>query len=250
MTREEINEMIERQGVYEIVYRDELGERVYHISDIKARYDNNSITAYCHETDYEIDHERFFSIEEILSAKRYWIDILEEDEVAPKSGVYLFACRGDNHLIAELFRLEQGDKLYKYFEEDYYHSNGHVRVIPLAYHLVEEFVSGNLESCLSAVPKMLEYEQRGITRIIAFKQDRPLEILSYVANGENGVQYLLRDTHDFFDDMNGPGIPFNPQGDEKTEVLGLYSAISYSITNVKVHWSLCKKAHPKTEDKQ
>ena len=56
MTREEINEMIERQGVYEIVYRDELGERVYHISDIKARYDNNSITAYCHETDYEIDH--------------------------------------------------------------------------------------------------------------------------------------------------------------------------------------------------
>ena len=97
MTREETNEIIERQGVYEIVYRKDDEERVWHISNIELHkdYDGKVVTAFCHELEKDLN----YSISKIVSARRYWIDIIEEDDVAPQSGIYLFTFRGDNHLI-------------------------------------------------------------------------------------------------------------------------------------------------------
>lgn len=113
MTREETNEIIERQGVYEIVYRKDDEERVWHISNIELHkdYDGKVVTAFCQELEKDLN----YSISKIVSARRYWIDIIEEDEVAPQSGIYLFTCRGDNHLITELYHLDQGERFYKFF---------------------------------------------------------------------------------------------------------------------------------------
>ena len=92
MRKEEINEILEWQGVYEIVYRKDDDERIWHISNIELHkdYEGNVITAYCHELEKDIN----YSIFKIVSAKRYWIDILEENDVAPQSGIYLFIDAG------------------------------------------------------------------------------------------------------------------------------------------------------------
>ena len=68
-------------------------------------------------------------------------------------------------------------------------------------------------------------------------------MLSYVANDATGVQYFLLDTLDLF----GPDIPFNPRGDMNTNLLGLYTAISYTEMNHGIHLDLYNNAHPKTQ---
>ena len=239
MKKEEINEILEYQGVYEIVYRKDDDERIWHISNIEVHkdYEGNVITAYCHELERDIN----FSISKIVSAKRYWIDILDDNDVAPQSGIYLFVCRGDNHLITELYRLDQGERLYKYFEGEYDHSDGWFEVIPLAYHFVcdykpESFTPGWLE-----IPDELQYSSRKTIRIVAFKSINHIERLSFVVKDELGVQYHLLDTFDFF----GPDFPFNLK--EGTNPLSLYTAFSYTEMNHRIHWDLYNKAHPKAQ---
>lgn len=242
MTREETNEIIERQGVYEIVYRKDDEERVWYISniDLHKDYDGKVVTAFCHELEKDLN----YSISKIVSARRYWIDIIEEDDVAPQSGIYLFTCRGDNHLITELYHLDQGERFYKYFEGEYGHMNGWFEVIPLAYHLVSDFDTETLHSGWSAMPEELKYKLRSVIRIIAFKCTNPVKMLSYVANDASGVQYFLLDTLDLF----GPDTPFNPKGDANSKPLGLYTALSYTEMNYGIHWDLYNKAHHRTKE--
>lgn len=61
------------------------------------------------------------------------------DDIAPKSGIYVFACQGDNHIVYEMYMLKKGERLYKYFEEDYAHSDGWLGVRPVAYHYAEYY---------------------------------------------------------------------------------------------------------------
>ena len=231
--------MIESQGVYEIVYRKENEERIWHISSIEISKDSgdNCITAFCHEIEQYLN----FSIMKILSVQKYWIDIFDKNDLAPESGVYLFTCRGDNHLITELHSLEKGEPLYKFFEGDYSHSNGWFTVIPLAYHRVSDLKSGISEYGWTKMPEQLRFPQSVVTRIIAFKSEEPLELFSYVANDKKGIQYYLLDSNNLF----GPKIPFSPQGDTNFTPLGLYTAISYTEMNHSIHWRLYEKKHPK-----
>ena len=239
MKKEEINEILEYQGVYEIVYRKDDDERIWHISNIEVHkdYEGNVITAYCHELERDIN----FSISKIVSAKRYWIDILDDNDVAPQSGIYLFVCRGDNHLITELYRLDKGERLYKYFEGEYDHSDGWFEVIPLAYHFVCGYKPESFTPGWSEMPDKLQYSSRKIVRIVAFKSTNHIEKLSYVVKDELGVQYHLLDTFDFF----GPDFPFNLK--EDTNPLSLYTAFSYTEMNHRIHWYLYNKAHPKAQ---
>ena len=135
MAQQEIQEMIECQGVWEIVYKKDpsIETRIWHISNIdySDKYPH-CIIAFCHELGDDVT----FSFRKIKSAKRYWINFYD-DETAPVSGLYLFTCRGDNHLFVESYHLDKGERLYKYFENEYEHSDGWFDVIPLAYHFVE-----------------------------------------------------------------------------------------------------------------
>lgn len=33
------------------------------------------------------------------------------DDIVPKSGLYVFACAGDNHILFEIYKLERGERL-------------------------------------------------------------------------------------------------------------------------------------------
>ena len=72
--------------------------------------------------------------------QRLWFNF-EDNDIALKSGIYVFACAGDNHILFEVHRLEKGEKLWKYFEGDFEHYNGWAVVIPKAYHYITEYVS-------------------------------------------------------------------------------------------------------------
>lgn len=241
MIIEQIDKMIELQGVYEIVYRKEDEEHTWHISYIEKHkdYDGKVITAYCHELEKDLN----YSVSKIVSAQRYWIDIIEDDATAPQNGIYLFTCRGDNHLITELYYLNQGERLYKFFEGEFRHSNGWFEVIPLAYHFVSDYNSDTLCPSWSEIPEELKYGPSTIVRIIAFNSTKHVEMPSYVVRDSAGIQYFLLDTFDFF----GPDMPFNHDGDQGTTLLGIYTAISYTEMNHGIHWDLYNKAHPKTQ---
>lgn len=64
-----------------------------------------------------------------------WIDIENEDMLAPTSGLYLFNCRGDNHTFFETHKLEKGEKLCKHYLD--HHFDGWALVKPVSYHYVE-----------------------------------------------------------------------------------------------------------------
>lgn len=85
------------------------------------------------------------------------------DDIAPKNGLYVFACAGDNHILFEIYRLEKGERLWKHFEDDFEHNNGWTVVIPEAYHYLPEYDSISTEwaSCDSL------FINRGQIRIIA-----------------------------------------------------------------------------------
>lgn len=155
MTKEDAVTMIGFQGVYEIDYQKDNIVRTWHISDMELikGYGGKVIAAFCHESGRKLN----FKISKIVSAKRYWIDIFEEEETAPQSGLYLFTCSGDNHLITELYHLNQGERFYKYFEGEYSHMNGWFEVIPLAYHCVSDYEADTLNSGGPAMSEELKY---------------------------------------------------------------------------------------------
>ena len=68
-----------------------------------------------------------------------WMDILSVDAIAPERGLYMFACKGDNHVLHEFYFLHKGERLFKYFEGKYGHCNGYFPVIPIDYHYIPEY---------------------------------------------------------------------------------------------------------------
>lgn len=68
-----------------------------------------------------------------------WTKICDSDMTVPKTGLYVFACRCDNHVALELYRLNEKEKLWKYFTEEFVHFDGYFRVIPFAYHYIDYY---------------------------------------------------------------------------------------------------------------
>ena len=117
MTKEEVDRMIDRQGVYEIKY----GRYIIHIGVIKwSEIHSDCIWCYCNEWGIYIT----LNYKKIESCKQYWVETWDNKELAQRTGLHLFACKGDNHLITEIYWLNEGEPLWKYFEKEFGHSNG------------------------------------------------------------------------------------------------------------------------------
>ena len=112
MTLEEIKTMIERQGVYEISYRKDDIEHLWRISNIEIskEYPGKCILAYCQEVKKNLT----FSINKIAAAKKYWIEILDEDLVADIEGLYVLACMEDNYIGRRFAYIKKGERFSKY----------------------------------------------------------------------------------------------------------------------------------------
>lgn len=228
--------MIERQGVYEIVYQKDQKERIWHISIFETpnKYGGRCIQAYCHEMEKSL----FFNINKIVSAERYWIDIFDENETASKSGAYLFACRGDNHLVTELYSLKKGERIYKFFEGRYVHFDGWVDVNPVAYHYIRKFGK--------SFGWTYSPDQKGdasihVERIIAVKAVSPLTLHSIITDGENDTQYCRFDSLEQFTES----LAYAHITDQDIIQLGTYTYFPYTESNHIMHWMLHKQMHPK-----
>ena len=131
MDKEVINEMIERQGVYEITYKKDEDVKIRHISNIMISpdYGDSCISAYCNEAYKELT----FNTKKILSIKEYWIGILSKGTTAPKDGLYLIAST----------ELGQGIDIYYYLlelkEGDPFKGRDESSAKPIAYHFIPPF---------------------------------------------------------------------------------------------------------------
>lgn len=178
---EAVNEMIECQGVYEIMYRKDANLREWHISNIgySKHYGNSCITAYCREVHKELT----FKISNIKSVQPYWINIKIEDAKAPHDGVYLIARMNPGMgggIDYNVYAIQEGESLVR---KDYEHS------LPFAYHYIHQF--GKLDEkwvSKEIIMKKWQYEeipahQDGIP-IIAYKSPtKPGHFQYCIGNG-------------------------------------------------------------------
>ena len=108
MTREDVAEMIERQGVYEIVYQKEGKEpSTWHISDIEfdKQFSGTCISAFC----IDCNKELVFNIKRIVSFREYWKGILSNNDTAPYDGLYLIALVYGLDIDYAVWRLREGE---------------------------------------------------------------------------------------------------------------------------------------------
>ena len=131
MNREVIDEMIERQGVYEITYKKDEDVKIRHISNmmLSPDYGDSYISAYCHEACKDLT----FNTKKILSIKEYWIGILSKGATAPKDGFYLIASTELGQgidIYYHLLELKEGDP-FKGRDESW--------AEPIAYHFIPPF---------------------------------------------------------------------------------------------------------------
>ena len=69
-----------------------------------------------------------------------WIDI-QQNTLTPYKGLYLFQVLGDNHILYELYKYDQGEPLDKYFIGEYEHTDGYCFVRPYKYCFIPEYDS-------------------------------------------------------------------------------------------------------------
>ncbi len=84
---------------------------------------------------WAIKHIDELPIEPTIVNAGQWVKI-EDSFEAPASGVYLFLCRGDNHLLYEVHELLEGADILYNFTEEKEHGDGWFTVKPLYYYYI------------------------------------------------------------------------------------------------------------------
>lgn len=64
-----------------------------------------------------------------------WVKI-EENSIAPKDGIYLFLCKGDNHLFYEVHELIKGTSLMWNFQDERLHKDFWTIAKPIYYYYI------------------------------------------------------------------------------------------------------------------
>lgn len=223
--REAIESAIaEKCHVYEIEYLNSSKiDRCWHICDIQysEEFGDSHIVAYVNELQKCLT----FRIDRILKCDKYWVDILNDNDIAPADGLYVFACRGDNHIYTEIFMMKQGERLCKYFSNEYAHCNGWLEVIPLAYHIVDTCEIEHNQKWDRSTENLEKQCDGRINVVVATRDDA-----SNYANGISAFRtatdicnfYILGD---FESDMANGGIKITPG------FVGFYTVMRYLETN-------------------
>ena len=105
--------------------------------------------------------------------KKHWFKF-ENDDIALKSGIYVFACAGDNHILFEIHRLEKGERLWKFFEGDFEHYNGWAMIIPEAYYYLPEYE-----------PNCSEWKSYSLSKVDSVH----LKVIAYY--NDSNIEYML-----------------------------------------------------------
>lgn len=213
MTLEEINSMIECQGVYEISYRKDNTEHLWHISNIEIskEYPGKCILAYCHEVEKDLT----FSINKIASAQKYWTEILDEDLVTDAEGLYVLACMEDNYVGRRVAYIKNGEQYSKFGWA-------------LAYHFVppfsNSFSNGWIDNEIEAPINKLS--------LFAYKGDVEIDCSYFhLVKNEGGINYYLHDMR-YTQDRE---VPVSEDKKDSIIVLGRYDIAVYDEHNLGAH---------------
>lgn len=178
MIETKVKELIEKKDIDSVMIQyckdEELLPYVLYDLNYSDKYGKRYVQAYCNQ--YR-DQLFTFKIDRIKDIKPIWVKAKSNDVVSI-SGIYVFACAGDNHILFEIHRLEKGEKLWKYFEGEFEHCNDWVEVSPVAYYYLPEYE-----------PNSSEWESCSLTEM----DPEYLKVIAYSNDGNIGYMLLESD---------------------------------------------------------
>ncbi|MBP3763230.1 MAG: hypothetical protein J6I49_05030 [Bacteroidales bacterium] len=68
-----------------------------------------------------------------------WTEIITGNETAPQTGIYVIACRYDNHIGFEIYKMKEGDRFFDLYEGDNSHSDGYYPIDCLSYYIIPNY---------------------------------------------------------------------------------------------------------------
>ena len=98
-------------------------------------------------------------------------------EIVEKDGLYIFACRYDNHLDYEAYFLNKGEKYWKYFIDEFSHSDGWMTIDPLAVHYIPPYDKDNNTGWANISQGC--YDRRTNLCIVAYTLDNQIKYAFY-----------------------------------------------------------------------
>lgn len=153
-TRELLNKLKGQEVALEIQYVNSAGISNKHIidcSDLKTSKRRTTFDAFA----FNIGTELTFAIDNVKGIKvltlentpsltfgkgyRQWTYVFSEDLRCEKDGIYMIVCRGDNHLVFELYKMEKNTRFGDYYSGENTHFSGWFRVEPLAFHCIPPY---------------------------------------------------------------------------------------------------------------
>lgn len=116
---------------------------------------------------------------------KVWTDAGDEETLAPKDGLYVFKCLGDNHYKWEAYPLKAGELLHSPFMGDKMHGDDWwPTVVPCAYYLVSPFREDSPEwNTLSRQPQCGEDINELIKKLIKATHGPTIAIMAIDVNG-------------------------------------------------------------------
>lgn len=158
--RKLLNKVAGQTIIIEILYMNSRGDLNKHILDcIDLKIGNRSKNFETYA--YDAGKVLKFSVANIRSIKvltlgntqsltfgkwyRQWTHIFSENLKCEADGIYVIACRGDQHLIFELFKLEKNSRFWDQYTGNNAHCQGWYPIDPLAYHYLPPYTPNILQ---------------------------------------------------------------------------------------------------------
>ena len=136
----------------------------------------------------------------------------------------MFACRGDNHLVFEPYQLDEGERLWKYFEG----KNAHGSMIwvndPIAFHFVEPY------SIMASEWMQFENKEEHMFNLYAISVD-------------SGIEYVIKDRHLVYCNptLNIELIPKFSNADDYKNVVAVHSFVEFKEGDHHLYWVAFRK---------
>ena len=146
-------------------------------------------------------------IDRIQSIKQLWVQIKDPYETAPETGVYVFVYTSDNHQGLEVYRMEKGERLWKYFIGEYAHG-GWMDGPPYGYYFIEDFN----KDCLNGGWQKSETEEpNGIRKdyVIAIENENGEIVFSFNNLAYSAPKLNIKGYHQFFDPIHNGWVGHN-----------------------------------------
>lgn len=241
MTKEQIDQAIKARADIFIEYsKDGVTIKPYQLTKLSysEKYGKNCICG----TPIDSDTELTFRVDRIKNVELHWNDFFGSNTVAPETGLFLMACRGDNHLVFELMKYKKGDRFWELYEGANEHYNGWFEVDPLAYHYIPIYSPENnsnwanyetSEKILGKGIYIFAYTLRGT---VSQDEDFSWDIPQISAQEIDGIYYSLLWS---FSEINIKELEIH----ENVNILAYHYCMLYTEDNHVTHWQIYKEIH-------